>query len=171
MEKAKPQQDGKLRPKWNSCFWWRSWKNDQGLLRIGSLVLVSCYVDYVAVISLSVFLPPRPSLADIPKQILESTTHKRCEHYLWTSTKKDREEMSYEWWKGEEREPVFPGGWNPEAEGTGGAVDSQEPLENLGWMLGFSFLMRRNFDLIFLNLPNGRMTPAAIWPIYGCTII
>ena len=57
--------------------------------------------------------------------------------------------MSYECYKeGEEREPVFPGGWNPEAEGTGGAVDSQEPLENLGWTLGFSFLMRRDFDLI-----------------------
>ena len=89
LEKAKPQQDGNLRPKRNSCFWWRSWKNDRGLLRIGSLVLVSCYVDYVAVIFLSVFLPPCPSLANIPKQILESTAHKRCEHYLWTSTKKD----------------------------------------------------------------------------------
>lgn len=33
-----------------------------------------------------------------------------------------------------------------EAEGTGGAVDSQEPLESLGWMLDFSFPKRRDFD-------------------------
>ena len=44
---------------------------------------------------------------------------------------------------------MSPGGWNLEAEGTEGAVDSQEPLENLRWMLGFSFLMRRDFGLIF----------------------
>lgn len=36
-----------------------------------------------------------------------------------------------------------------EAEGTGGAVDSQEPLESLGGMLDFSFPKRRDFDPIF----------------------
>lgn len=58
-----------------------------------------------------------------------------------TSYKTDRKEDG--------EEPVFPRDWNLEAEGTGGALDSQEPLENLRWMLGFSFPVRRDFDPIF----------------------
>lgn len=106
------------------------------------------------------FLPPWPPLPYILKQLLQCTAPEElCEYYLQTTKKRlyvgclhtvNREGTSNKSDRRQDREErQYPLG---AGHGNRSRRDSQEPLENLGWMLSFSFPMRReelfshNFD-------------------------